>query len=51
MVENNTRTYKAAMKGVQVVLVDPRDTSRECSVCGYTDKNRWSSFVSFATTS
>ena len=26
------------MVGVQIVLVDPANTSRECSVCGYTDK-------------
>jgi len=30
--------YKAAANGVPVVLVDPRDTSRECPACGSTDK-------------
>jgi putative transposase len=30
--------YKAAIVGVPVVLVDPRNTSRECSRCGHTDK-------------
>jgi IS605 OrfB family transposase len=31
-------SYKAALNGVKVILIDPRNTSRECSVCGYTDK-------------
>jgi IS605 OrfB family transposase len=30
--------YKAAQAGVLVVAVDPRNTSRTCSVCGYCDK-------------
>ena len=30
--------YKAKMAGVPVVIVDPRNTSRRCSVCGYIDK-------------
>lgn len=30
--------YKATLAGVQVVLVDPRNTSRTCPVCGYIDK-------------
>jgi transposase len=30
--------YKAALAGVPVVLVDPRDTSRQCSCCGVVDK-------------
>ena len=30
--------YKAALTGVPVVLVDPRDTSRQCSCCGVVDK-------------
>ena len=30
--------YKAALAGVPVVVVDPRDTSRTCSVCGGCDK-------------
>ena len=32
-------TYKAKRAGVSVVLVDPRDTSRTCSACGYCDKH------------
>jgi putative transposase len=31
-------TYKAALAGVPVVLVDPRNTSRECPGCGLIDK-------------
>jgi len=30
--------YKAVLAGVQVILIDPRNTSRECSICGYIDK-------------
>jgi IS605 OrfB family transposase len=30
--------YKAALAGVRVVLVDPRNTSRECPQCGHIDK-------------
>jgi IS605 OrfB family transposase len=30
--------YKAALAGVSVVLVDPRNTSRECPECGHVDK-------------
>lgn len=30
--------YKAALVGVPVVFVDPRNTSRTCSVCGHCDK-------------
>lgn len=30
--------YKAALLGVTVVTVNPRNTSRMCSVCGYIDK-------------
>jgi putative transposase len=29
--------YKAKLRGVPVVLVDPRNTSRTCSQCGYID--------------
>lgn len=30
--------YKAAMAGVPVIAVDPRNTSRQCAVCGHIDK-------------
>jgi putative transposase len=30
--------YKAALAGVRLVAVDPRNTSRTCSVCGHCDK-------------
>jgi putative transposase len=30
--------YKAALAGVPLFTVDPRNTSRECSACGHTDK-------------
>ncbi len=30
--------YKAAIAGVPVVLIDPRNTSRTCPVCGCVDK-------------
>lgn len=30
--------YKAALAGVPVVYIDPRNTSRECIECGYVDK-------------
>ena len=31
-------TYKAVLEGVSVVLIDPRNTSRSCSVCGHCEK-------------
>ena len=31
-------TYKATMAGLPVMLVDPRNTSRECSACGFISK-------------
>jgi len=31
-------TYKAKLVGIPVVLVDPRNTSRQCSCCGHIDK-------------
>ncbi len=34
----NLIVYKAALAGVAVVFVDPRNTSRGCSCCGLTDK-------------
>jgi IS605 OrfB family transposase len=30
--------YKAKVAGVPVLMVDPRDTSRRCSGCGYVEK-------------
>jgi len=34
-------SYKAQLSGVYMVLVDPRNTSRTCAVCGYFDtRNR-----------
>ena len=30
--------YKATIMGIPVILVDPRNTSRECPICGYIDK-------------
>jgi IS605 OrfB family transposase len=41
--------YKAKRAGVPVVLLDPRNSSHTCSVCGYCDKhNRKSQSVSSA---
>lgn len=31
--------YKAQRLGVPVIFVDPQNTSRQCSVCGYIDKD------------
>jgi len=31
--------YKARLAGTLVQYIDPRNTSRQCSVCGYTSKN------------
>jgi putative transposase len=31
-------SYKAILAGVPVRVVDPRNTSRQCAECGYTDK-------------
>ncbi len=31
-------SYKAALAGVRLVAVDPRDTSRTCSACGHCDQ-------------
>ena len=36
-------SYKAQREGVRVVMVDPRNTSRTCSVCGQCDKRNRSS--------
>lgn len=39
--------YKAKLLGVPVIPVDPRNTSRTCSVCGYTDKKNRKNQASF----
>ncbi|HEY0735709.1 MAG TPA: transposase [Herpetosiphonaceae bacterium] len=39
--------YKAALAGVRVIIVDPRNTSRTCSRCGYCDKHNRKSQSSF----
>jgi putative transposase len=41
-------SYKAAMAGVCLHLVDPRNTSRTCSVCGHCDKANRKSQAEFA---
>ncbi|GAA0403465.1 RNA-guided endonuclease TnpB family protein [Streptomyces luteireticuli] len=41
-------TYKARRAGVPVVFVDPRDTSRRCSGCGYTHRANRVSQARFA---
>jgi IS605 OrfB family transposase len=40
-------TYKAALAGVPVVAVDPRNTSRTCPACGLVDKRNRKSQASF----
>lgn len=40
-------TYKASLAGILVVLVDPRNTSRECAACGHIDKANRKSQSSF----
>ena len=40
-------TYKAKLAGVSVVVVDPRNTSRTCSQCGYCDKKNRKSQAEF----
>jgi transposase len=39
--------YKAAVAGVRVIVVDPRDTSRTCARCGYYAKHNRQSQPSF----
>ena len=39
--------YKSKLIGVPFVSVDPRNTSRECSVCRYIDKNNRTSQAEF----
>ncbi|MBI3913101.1 MAG: IS200/IS605 family element transposase accessory protein TnpB [Chloroflexi bacterium] len=41
-------TYKSKMAGVNVILVDPRNTSRTCPVCGCVDKRNRSSQSRFS---
>jgi IS605 OrfB family transposase len=31
-------TYKAKLKGISVILIDPRNTSRTCNSCGHCEK-------------
>jgi putative transposase len=40
-------SYKAALAGIPLHLVDPRHTSRTCSECGYCDKTNRKSQASF----
>jgi IS605 OrfB family transposase len=40
-------TYKAMAAGVPLVLVDPRNTSRTCSACGYCSKRNRQTQASF----
>lgn len=44
-------SYKAEMVGTPVVLVDPRNTSRECPECGYIAKENRKTQSSFCCTS
>lgn len=39
--------YKAALAGMRVIVVDPRNTSRTCAACGYCDKHHRKSQSSF----
>jgi putative transposase len=39
--------YKARLAGVALVLVDPRNTSRTCAVCGHCDKKNRTSQAHF----
>jgi transposase len=32
-------SYKAEMAGLEVLLIDPRNTSRTCNECGHCDKD------------
>ncbi len=43
--------YKAQRRGVPVIYVDPRNTSRECSQCGYIDKANRKTQETFSCTS
>jgi IS605 OrfB family transposase len=39
--------YKAALAGIPLIVVDPRNTSRECSSCGHIDKRNRSNQSTF----
>lgn len=41
-------TYKAQTAGVELVVIDPRNTSRECSTCGHIDKKNRPDQATFA---
>jgi IS605 OrfB family transposase len=41
-------TYKATQIGVPIRLVDPRNTSRTCSVCGHCEKAKRKSQTEFS---
>lgn len=43
-------SYKAQLAGVPVILVDPRNTSRMCSVCGHVAKSNRKSRAEFRCT-
>jgi putative transposase len=43
--------YKATRQGIPVVLVDPRNTSRTCQICGCVDKSNRKSQAHFLCTS
>ncbi|HEX2620368.1 MAG TPA: transposase [Phototrophicaceae bacterium] len=43
--------YKGARRGIPVVKVNPRNTSRQCSVCGHIDKASRKTQSSFSCTS
>lgn len=40
--------YKARLAGIPICFVDPRNSSRECSQCGYTDKANRKTQADFA---
>jgi predicted RNA-binding Zn-ribbon protein involved in translation (DUF1610 family) len=44
-------TYKAGLSGVAVIAVDPRNTSRCCPQCGFTDKANRKTQETFSCTS
>jgi IS605 OrfB family transposase len=44
-------TYKAGLSGVAVIVVDPRNTSRSCPECGFTNKANRKTQETFSCTS